>query len=200
MTLSELQAFNGLLLQFQNIERVVWVPGKERRENDVEHSYQLAMLAWYIVENDVLPLAKDLVLQYALVHDLVEAHAGDVFFYSDERTLAEKKKRERAAAGLLKKDFPGFETLHKLIEAYEVKADPESRFVYALDKVLPMLNIYADGGRTWRTDNITLAMLIEKKRPILSKIPELKPYFEELVVLLEKQPELFSASEPKIST
>jgi hypothetical protein len=43
-------------------------------------------------------------------------------------------------------------------------------------------------------------MLIEKKRPILSKIPELKPYFEELVVLLEKQPELFSASEPKIST
>lgn len=191
MTLKELQAFNDLLLQFQKIERAVYVPKEDRQENDVEHSYQLAMLAWYIVERDALPLDKDLVLRYALIHDLVEVYAGDTFFYGSEEELASKKEREEKAAKQLREDLPEFAALHTHILQYEEQKNEESRFVRALDKIVPMLNIYADGGRTWQKRSISLEMLIEKKRPILAQVPELEPYFEEFVALLAKRPELF---------
>ena len=62
------------------------------------------------------------------------------------------------------KEFKEFDDLHILIEQYEKKQDAESRFVYALDKIQPVLNIYTDNGRTWREKNITLQMIIDNKK------------------------------------
>ena len=192
MTLKELFAFNNLLLQFQKVERVVRVLDSDRMENDLEHSYQITMLAWCIIERDKLSLNKELVLKYALVHDFVEVYAGDTDLYGSKDELASKKEREAVAAKRLRKEFPEFEELHTLIKRYETKEDAEARFVYVLDKVIPTLNIYADGGRTWREKGITFKMWIEKKKPIMKQSPELEPYFKELVTLLERQPELLA--------
>lgn len=70
----------SLLHDFQKVERVVFVPQRDRQENDVEHSYLLAMLAWQLAEILAPQLSKEKVIKYALVHDLVEVYAGDVFF------------------------------------------------------------------------------------------------------------------------
>lgn len=191
MTLHALLEFNSLLLQLQRVERVVYVPGTDRFENDFEHGYQLAMLAWYIIENDKLSFDKDLVLKYALVHDFVEVHAGDTYFYGTKEELGSKKEREAQAAVRLRKELPGFPDLHTYIEQYEEQKDAESRFVYVLDKIVPIMNIYRDKGRTWQEQNVSLAMLIEKKASIMEQVPELKSYFDEFVALLEKQPKLF---------
>ena len=54
--------------------------------------------------------------------------------------------------------------LHASLAAYMQKSDQESRFVYALDKIEPILHIYLDQGRTWKEKNITLDMLYQAKK------------------------------------
>ncbi len=188
MDLAPLIKFVELLKKFQEVERVVRVPGQERWENDVEHCYQLALIAWYLVDKNNLSLNKDLVIQYALTHDLVEAYAGDTYVYSeDENEHATKKQREEDAAKRLKQEFPEFPDLHTTIGNYEKRSDKESKFVYALDKIHPVLNIYIDGGRTWKERNITIQMLVDHKKDKVALSPEIEYYFNELVALLKKE-------------
>lgn len=181
-------AFTELLNLFQAVERVNRIKGIDRYENDVEHSYRLTMLAWYIIEHERLSLNLNKVLQYALVHDFVEVYAGDTFIYSrDKDWLESKEKREHKAAARLKKELPKFKSLHALICAYEKREDEESRFVYALDKVCVILDLYLDGGRLWKEHDITLDMLIEKKQEQVALSPPVKEYFDEIVAILRKE-------------
>lgn len=193
MNLKDLQNFNKLLTKFQKVERVVNVPGTPRRENDAEHSFNLTLLAWFIIDAGKLTLDKAKVLQYALIHDFVEVFAGDVFFYATPQEKLKKKIREHKAQARLKKELPAFRDLHTVIEKYERQNDPESRFVKALDKLHPILTIFEDGGRLWREKGITLEILITAKRPFLERSVELLPYFDELVKLLHKHKKKFPA-------
>ena len=191
MPFDHLLCFNDLLLEYQRIERVVPVPGTARKENDVEHSYMLTMLAWYLIEKDKLDLDVAKALKYALVHDFVEVYAGDTYIY-DEKAKATKKQREENAAKRLKKEHPDFHSMHEYIEAYEHQADPESRYVRALDKLIPILTIFSDErGKMWRQYKVTLAMLVEAKQSTIDKSPEVKKYFDPLVDYFKEHPEFF---------
>ncbi|MDB5237510.1 MAG: metal dependent phosphohydrolase, putative hydrolase of superfamily, partial [Parcubacteria group bacterium] len=65
MKLERILAFTRMQMEFQKVERVLRVPGMpDRWENDVEHSYNLAMLGWYIVTSEKLALDTDLVIKY----------------------------------------------------------------------------------------------------------------------------------------
>lgn len=186
--LSQIIKFVRLLNKFRGVKRAVWVNNEDRLENDVEHSYQLGMLAWYISNLKKSNLDIDLLLKYALVHDFVEIYAGDTDLFSKNKKHKENKpKREKRASLLLKKNFPDFKVLHRLIERYEKRKDKESRFIYALDKIQPLLNIYTDGGRTWKNKGITLKMLIDHKKDKVALSAEIKKYFNELINLLKKE-------------
>lgn len=189
----QLLAVTRLTQQFRGVERQVLLPGSDRLENDAEHSFQLAMLAWYIVERENLPLDRGTVLQYALAHDLVEVYAGDVFFYdTDSPERKNKEEREEQARQRLKREFPEWETLHESIAAYEERRDAESRFIYALDKVAPILNIYLDNGRLWKRHGISLHQLVSLKREKVKRSDAVTDYFDMLVAALQKEePELF---------
>jgi putative hydrolase of HD superfamily len=186
--LPDILKLTRLLHDFQKITRMIWVRAENRRENDVEHSYDLAMLAWYLASSRKLDLDIDLLLKYALLHDLVEVYAGDTPIYSkDAGHLESKSQREKDAAERLRTELPEFDELHALIERYERREDKESRFIYALDKIEPMLAIYDDGGRSWQTDGVTLAMLIEHKKDKVAVSPEVEGYFNELIELMRKE-------------
>ena len=190
LDLSKILNFVGLLNTFRQVERVVLANNEKRWENDVEHSYHLAMLAWYIGESHALPLNRDLLVKYALVHDLVEVYAGDTYIYTMNQSEKDSKKaREEKAAVELRENFPEFEALHRLIFAYEKREGAESRFVYALDKIQPILNIYTDGGRTWKEKGVTIQMLVDTKKHQVALSPEVSACFEELVRLLKKDEE-----------
>lgn len=147
--------FVKMLHQFQAIQRDIDVP-EDRGENDVEHSYQLTMICWYLIDRNKLPLDMPRVLMYALAHDLVEVHAGDVNpLTADSHTMAQKPKVEQQAADRLQRDFPEVPTLHEVIHMYEKKTDAESRFVYVVDKVLPIMNVYLHGGSWYKEHGIT---------------------------------------------
>src|SRR5258708_3366068 len=175
--------FIKLTHRIRSVERMIYYPGNEKRENDAEHQYQLAMLAWYIIDTEKFKLDKLKVLQYALGHDVVEIHAGDTYFFGNRKG---KEQRERKAAIRLKKDFQEFKDLHRTIQEYEARTTPESKFVYALDKLITTYNNYLAGGKIWRDDHITLPVIIEKKKSKIAIAPELEKYFEEIVRVLKK--------------
>jgi putative hydrolase of HD superfamily len=187
--LLELFEYMTMLNAFRRVERVMRVSGTDRMENDQEHSYELAMMAWFLVDSEKMTLNRDLVIKYALVHDLAEVYAGDTYVFSkDPNELASKEHRETEARERLAKEFPMFEALHQLMEAYERREDRESRFVYALDKIHPIVDIYLDEhGFMYRREKVTWKMLMDHKKQKVALSPEAKPYFDELMLLLSEE-------------
>jgi putative hydrolase of HD superfamily len=188
MSLQKLLNFTDFLHKFRAIERSLLVRNSERNENDVEHSYSLAMLAWYLNETYKINLDSDKLFKYALAHDLVEVYAGDTYFYhNNEQVLKDKIERELEASYKIKEEFSDFLELHEIIEQYESRADAESKFIYALDKMEPVLNIYLDKGRTWRKNKVTLEMLETSKTPKIAIDPTVEKIFKELVQKLKEE-------------
>ncbi len=185
--LAEALRFTKLLNDFRQIKRTIFVTGENRLENDSEHSYQLAMLGWYLLQADNFGLDIDLVIKYGLVHDLVEVYAGDTYIYGEVSDTSTKHEREYQAKLKLAEEYLDFPELGSLIDGYEAKIDRESKFVSVLDKILPVINIYLDNGRTWKDKGVTLDMIISHKAEKIKQFPELIPLFQELVAILQKE-------------
>jgi len=192
-SLESILKFAELLHEFRKVERRVFSNGMERFENDVEHSFNLAMIAWYINETLDLKLDTEKLLKYSLAHDLVEVYAGDTWFFTNEEEKKDKHAREESAAKKIKEEFGDFEELHNIIEEYEKRDNKESNFIYALDKVEPLFSIYLDKGRTWNHNKITLEQIKELKPPKVKDDPVVKKILEELLEKFkEEKKELFS--------
>ncbi|OHA84262.1 MAG: hypothetical protein A2937_03355 [Candidatus Yonathbacteria bacterium RIFCSPLOWO2_01_FULL_47_33b] len=189
--LEELLSLVALTHSFQQIRRRIYATGENRFENDAEHSFQLAFIAWYLIEKEGLALSKEKALTYALCHDIVEVYAGDAFFH---RTAEEEQKKvnlEREAAEKLSEIYPDFPALTDTLRAYEEKTDPESKFIYALDKLLPIFNIMLDQGRSWQLNDVSLEKLYEGKHAKIAHDPVIQEYFILIVAVLKKNPNLF---------
>lgn len=186
--MDNLLRFIKLTQEFKAVKRKVILAKEDREENDAEHSYQLAIVAWYLISTQGLKLDLGLTLRYALVHDLVEVYAGDTpaFQKGYEKEKETKKQREEDAAKQLAKEFPEFSQLHEFINAYELRVDEESKFIYALDKIVPIMNIYLDKGHSWKIHNISLDELIENKQDKVLLSKEVKKYFDEIVEMLRQ--------------
>ncbi len=189
----QLLKFTQLLHRYRTIERRILIKDSDQWENDVEHSYTLAMLAWYIVSTYKLDMDLDKIFQYALAHDVVEVYAGDTYLFENDTSVTEsKEKREADSAARIQKEFPEFEELHQTIASYEKREDKESRFIYALDKVEAMLSNYIDIGRTWRKEGVTLEQIISIKSPKVAVDKTVEAIFNELVEKLKgEHDELF---------
>jgi putative hydrolase of HD superfamily len=188
LNLRKLFDFVEMTNSFKKIERDIPLFGSTKLENDVEHSYQLAMVCWYIasVENIDLHIGK--ILKYALIHDLPEVYAGDTPLYtSNDKHLHNKADREKEAMSRLQKEFVNFPELHTWIQRYEEKVDEESNFVYAVDKLLPIISIYLDKGHAWRTHNIDLSLIIEKNKDRISASPIAEKYFNLIVEMIQEK-------------
>lgn len=177
------------------IERATTVPFDQKRyENDAEHSFSLGVAALCVAPlvDSRLDLAR--ISTYALVHDLAEVYAGDTPVYSDPATRAAKPKRERAARAKLHQEFGNeYPWLLKYLEDYVALRDEESKFVYALDKILPHVSViiasYHPARPTWRAYKASEKIAREK---VASKYPKLSQVFAELCQMYAKLPHLFS--------
>ncbi len=136
---------------FSRVERVPrYADGK--RENDAEHSFMVALVAPEIANALQLPLEPGLLSQYAVVHDLIEIKTNDIAtFHFDEADQANKERLERIALEELINELPPHTA--NLLVAYEAQADPESRFVRYIDKLLPIvIDIVGAGKRVLEED------------------------------------------------
>lgn len=188
---TELPDLINFLTKFQKVDRQIFVPEIGRKENDTEHTYNLAMAAWMIITKDQLPLDLDKVIKYALVHDLVEAYADDAFVF-DEKQVSKKEEKEHSALERLKSEeiTKGFAII---IDEYEKMEDEESKFVYGLDKLMPAFTLIQGKVPTWKEYGVTLESWSEKFGPKVSKSKYLNPYLEQLVGLQKKNSELLAS-------
>jgi len=191
--LGNLISFIKLTHQIRNVRRAILLETDLRKENDSEHMYQLALTAWFIIEKDKLKLDKDKVISLALVHDIVEVYTGDIPTYAAEHSSPVKSINERLAATRLKKDFPQFKTLHELIQEYEDRQTPEAKFVYSLDKLIPVINNYLYDGRTWKKIGLDLNWLKSSKAGKIEASSSVFTYYQQMLKLLENNPKLFGS-------
>lgn len=185
-----------LLQQFREIQRNNFAGSSI--ENDAEHSYQLAMMAWYLVGVHNLSLDRDKILRYALVHDLLEVKIGDRNAYiSTQEDRDQKNKASKTALIELKQQFNQADDIFMAIEEYDSLFDEESRFVYALDKLLPVFNMmtssqswHKEHGTSFEEHNMYIQDRIEKSR--LRGEPSFVAIQEILDIIKQNQDDIFS--------
>lgn len=187
---------------FRRIERTIWYKGVDGPERNGEHVFQLALVAWFVVTRCKLSLQMELVIEYVLVHDLVETYAQDTPAFPHpercgQRTHADKEERERTARRRIAREwgtrFPG---LVQRMARYNLQPDEESRFVYALDKLVSQLNVYTDGGRTNHILQVTRPQLEAYKLPRVAKHGAVAELFAELLRLYDRHPGFLHQSRP----
>ena len=146
----------------------------ERRENDAEHSWHLALMAMLLEEYSAEKVNIERVLKIALVHDLVEVYAGDTFAY-DEKGYEDKEERERAAADKL---FGSLESeqsaeFRALWDEFEAAETPESKYANAIDRIQPLILNYLTNGHTWKLGNVHAPQIYKRMDIIRTAAPEL---------------------------
>lgn len=173
--MQDLIAVQKLINDFAKVKRSVYMPESDDYENDVHHSFSLALLAWQIHDKLNLDLDVAKILKYALVHDLVEVYAGDTHAFS---TAAERKRKLLKEAESLKKlrqEFAElFPDLTDTMAAYEEgdHADDEAKFVWSVDKLQPMLQGQIDNRRCFYEQGITKQAVSDKQAINLESVYE----------------------------
>lgn len=175
-----------MIADFAKIKRVPQIGDNGVAENDVEHSFGLALTCWYLQPKIAPELDLLKILQLALAHDIVELHAGDTFIF-DEEKLATKEQRERAALEQVRSDWPDFSELAKHAEDYMDKIDEEARFVKAVDKILPVIMVdIGEKAVFWDRHNVTLDM--ERNNKVTIRVSDyVSPYYEKLIEWLDER-------------
>jgi len=182
--LADLQQF---VADFSKVTRVPMLADTGRLENDVDHSYALALTCWYLAPKIAPELNVEKIFKYALSHDVVEIHAGDTFVFADANSLETKSEREDAAIEKLYEEWPDFTEMVDSARGYKEKIDEEAKFVKAVDKILPLLVIeLGESSEFWNRHKITLDMERENKVTILVS-DHVAPYYERVTSWLEER-------------
>ena len=120
--------------QEKNITRQTHLTRHGRNENDAEHAWHMAVMAWLLKEysNSEIDIARTMMM--CLIHDIVEIDAGDTYAY-DEEGLKTQKAREEAAKERIFALLPDDQRdeLTALFDEFEAFETPESCFAHAMD-------------------------------------------------------------------
>ncbi|HET9144098.1 HD domain-containing protein [Actinophytocola sp.] len=134
-----------LALRFATVNRATRLPDGSP-ESDADHTVMLAWLAPALAARCTDSLDVGLVCQFAVVHDAVEALAGDTpTLKISPQEWGRKIEREARSAESIARMFgatlPWFP---EMILRYEQRDEAEARFVWALDKVIVKIaNLFA---------------------------------------------------------
>ena len=149
----------------KNIFRQTHLSGNGRRENDAEHAWHMAIMAYLLREysNEEIDIAK--VMLMCLIHDVVEIDAGDTYAY-DEENLKTQKAREDAAKERIYSLLPNDQKqeLTALFDEFEAYETPEAKFARAMDNIQPLiLNVSNEGG-DWKEHAVTSKNVYGRQR------------------------------------
>ncbi len=135
----------------KNIFRQTHLAGHGRNENDAEHAWHMAIMAYLLREyaNEEVDIAK--VMLMCLIHDIVEIEAGDTYAY-DAEGIKTQKAREDAAKEKLYSILPEDQKreLVALFDEFEAYETPEAKFAHTMDNLQPLLLNNSNGGGSTR--------------------------------------------------
>lgn len=136
----------------------------DRRENDAEHSWHLAVMAMVLHEHANQPIDLVRVMKMVLIHDIVEIDAGDVFFYDKTQSHDNRPEEYEAAQrifGMLPSDQA--EELINLWEEFEEQKSFDAQFAKVLDRLEPLLQNASNKGGTWVEHDVRYEEVLESK-------------------------------------
>lgn len=134
----------------KGIYRQTHLSGHGRRENDAEHAWHMAVMAYLLKEYSNAQIDIERVMIMCLIHDVVEIDAGDTYAY-DAEGLKTQKAREEAAKqrifGILPEEQRA--ELTEIFEEFEAYETPEAKFAHCLDNVQPLMLNNSNDGADW---------------------------------------------------
>lgn len=168
--------------RLKTIYRQSFLLDATRHENDVEHSWHIAMMAMLLSEhsNEGIDLLR--AIEMLLIHDIVEIEAGDVFVY-DAGANKGKLEREKKAADKLFNILPADQAveMRALWDEYEGTKTPEAKFAMAMDRLQPILQNYFTKGKSWQAHGVTARQVLEVNARIKNGSEALWQYAQYIV-------------------
>lgn len=166
----------------KNIFRQTWLADGNRKENDAEHSWHLAVAAFLLKEyaREEVDVLK--VILMVLIHDLVEIDAGDTYAY-DAKGAETKRAREEAAAdrifGLLPEDQGMY--FRELWEEFESYESADAKYAHLLDNFQPLLLNHESGGLSWREHEVKKSQIYKRNEKIEETSPQVWEKMKEII-------------------
>lgn len=166
----------------KHIVRQTYLADGSRKENDAEHSWHIALMAYLLQEYSKEPVDVPKVMLMTLIHDLVEIDAGDTYAY-DVEGLATKRAREEAAAqrifGLLPEEQGTY--FKELWEEFEEYETADAKYAHLLDNFQPLLlNAVAD-GKSWEEHEVKRSQIYKRNEKIEETSPEIWACMREII-------------------
>ena len=174
----------GLAMKFARVERIPRYDEKTR-ENDAEHSFMLSLVATELAsELYGEEMNSGLITQYAMVHDLIEVKTGDIAtFHYDANDMSAKHATEQAALEELLNELPPYTA--QLLRDYEDQKTPESRFVKAVDKLLPVIVDILGCGKKVMKEDYGVTNIVDLKKSHLKLHTRIATSFAEFPQIVE---------------
>ena len=161
-----------------------------RPENVAEHSHMLARIGLVVAPELYPHLNVGLVVSYATVHDDVEAYILDTptHEFSEELHRDKEALEEKGLRQLLTEyeHIPGYT---HLVNTYAEQVVPEARFVRVLDKLMPTIVHFNQGGETLRSHwppQALSARVASKTSKRAVKLLQQYPEYESLIAVREE--------------
>jgi len=148
----------------KNILRQTHLSGHGRRENDAEHAWHMAIMAYILREyaNESVDIGK--VMLMCLIHDVVEIDAGDTYAYDDEALSSQAEREQRAKERIYSLLPPDqCKELSELFDEFEECKTPEARFAHVMDNLQPIMLNNSNGGSDWVEHGVS-AMKVYKRQ------------------------------------
>ena len=139
----------------KNILRQTHLSGHGRRENDAEHAWHMAIMAYLLKEysNEEIDITRTMIM--CLIHDVVEIDAGDTYAYDTEGKKTQKAREDAAKERLYsilpedqKKELMG------IFDEFEEFETAESKFAHAMDNLQPLMLNNSNGGNDWKEHGV----------------------------------------------
>lgn len=149
----------------KSIFRQTHLSGGGRAENDAEHAWHMAIMAWLLKDYANEPIDVARVMMMCLIHDIVEIDAGDTYAY-DPEGLKTQQAREDAAKERIFSLLPEDQRaeLIALFDEFEAAQTPESKFAHSLDNLQPLLLNNSNDGADWKAYGVTARQVWGRQR------------------------------------
>ena len=173
------------ILEIDKVKKIIRqtpLSDASRKENDAEHSWHIALMAYLLQEYVEEPVEVSKVMLMVLIHDLVEIDAGDTYAY-DEEGAKTKDERERKAADHIFGMLPGDQGMYlkALWEEFEAYETAEAKYAHLLDNFQPLLLNHESNGKSWTEHHVKKSQIYKRNEKIKETSPEVWEWMKQIV-------------------
>jgi putative hydrolase of HD superfamily len=168
--------------KIKSIVRQTYLANGERKEDDAEHSWHLALMCFTLAEYANEPIDVFRTMKMVLLHDVIEIDAGDTYAY-DQAGNDTKRERELAAAERIFPLLPKDQAIEyrNLWDEFEDRKTPEAKFARVLDNAQPILLNDASGGKSWREHSVKKSQIMKRNEKTSEGSKKIWDYLERVI-------------------